>query len=71
MNTVESMTGTLLIDTPCKLSHPATASPTNEVIDNTLETIEYKNIRGHIVSKIRKEVEPIIAQQLKTKILNL
>ena len=29
-----------------------------------LETIEYNSIRGHIVSEIRKETEPIITQKL-------
>ena len=61
----QTATGTLLIDTPRKLSRTTTASPTNEAIDNMLETIEYNSIRGHIVSKIRKEIEPFIAQKLK------
>ena len=52
-------TGTLLINTPRNLSHPTTACPTNEAIDNMLKTIECNNIRGHIVSEIRKEIEPI------------
>ena len=30
-----------------------------------LEILEYDSIRGHIVSEIRKEIEPIIAQKLK------
>ena len=45
-------TGALLKDTPRNLSQPATASPTNEAIDNMLETIEYSSITGHIVSEI-------------------
>ena len=49
---------------------PATASPTNEAIDNLLETMEYNSIRGHIVSEIRKEIEPIIAQKLKPLLEN-
>ena len=59
-------TGTLSVDIPRNLSQPATASPTNEAIDNMLETIEYNNIRGHIVSEIRKEIEPIIAEKPKS-----
>ena len=35
-----------------------------------LETIEYNSIRGHIVSEIRKEIEPIIAQKLKPLLEN-
>ena len=30
-----------------------------------MKTIEYNSIRCHIVSEIRKEIEPIIAQNLK------
>ena len=56
--------GTLFIDTPRNFSLQATASPTNEAIDNMLETIEYNSIGGHIVSEIREEIEPIIAQKL-------
>ena len=62
--------GTLLIDTPQNILHRATASPTNEAIDNMLEAIEYNSIRDHIVSEIRKEVEPIIAQKLKPLLEN-
>ena len=62
--------GTLLIDTTRNLSHPATASPTNEAINNMLETIEYNSIRSHIVSKTRKKNEPIIAQKLKPLLEN-
>ena len=40
-------TVTLLTDTPQNLSHPATASPTNQAIDNMLETIEYNSIRSY------------------------
>ena len=58
-------TGALLKDTPQNISQSATASPTNEAIDNILERKENNSIRGHIVSKIRKEIEPIIAQKLK------
>ena len=54
-------TGALLKDTPRNISQSATVSPTNEAIDNMLETMEYNSIRGHIVSEIRKEFEPIIA----------
>ena len=39
---------------------PATVSPTNE----------YTSIRGHIVSEIRKEIEPIKAQKLKPLLEN-
>ena len=63
-------TGALLKDTPQNISQPATVSPTNEAIDNMLETIEYNSIRGHIVSEIRKEIEPIIAQKLKPLLEN-
>ena len=35
-----------------------------------LETIEYNSIRDHIVSEIRKEIEPIIAQKLKPLLEN-
>ena len=35
-----------------------------------LETIEYNSIKGHIVSEIRKEIEPIIAQKLKPLLEN-
>ena len=38
-----------------------------------LETIyksEYNSIRGHIVTEIRKEIEPIIAQKLKPLLEN-
>ena len=65
-----TMTGALLKDTPQNISQPATVSPTNEAIDNMLETIEYNNIRGHIVSEIQKEIEPIIAQKLKPLLEN-
>ena len=30
-----------------------------------METIEYNSIRDHIISEIRKEIEPIIAQKLQ------
>ena len=63
-------TGTFLIDTPQNLQHSATASPTNKAIDNILETKEYNSIRDHIVSEIRKETEPIIAQKLKPLLEN-
>ena len=63
-------TGALFIDTPQNLSHPATISPTSEVIDNMLERIEYNSIRGHVVSEIQKEIEPIIAQKLKPLLEN-
>ena len=62
--------GALLKDTPQNYLQPATASPTNEAIDNLLETMEYNSIRGHIVSEIRKEIEPIIAQKLKPLLEN-
>ena len=64
------MTGALLNDTLKNLLQPATASTSNEAIDNMLETIEYNSIRGHIVSEIRKEIEPIIAQKLKPLLEN-
>ena len=32
--------------------------------------IEYNNIRGHIVSEIQKEIEPIIAKKLKPLLEN-
>ena len=35
-----------------------------------LETIEYNSIGGHIISEIRKEIEPIIAQKLKPHLEN-
>ena len=35
-----------------------------------LETIEYNTIRCHIVSKIRKKIEPIIIQKLKQLLEN-
>ena len=35
-----------------------------------METIEYNSIRGHIISEIRKEIEPIIAQKLQPLIEN-
>ena len=35
-----------------------------------LETIEYNSIRGHIISEIRRETEPIIAQKLQPLIEN-
>ena len=35
-----------------------------------LEILEYDNIRGDIVSEIRKEIEPIIAQKLKPLLEN-
>ena len=35
-----------------------------------LETIEYNSIRGHIISEIRKEIEPIITQKLKPLLAN-
>ena len=63
-------TGALITDTPQNILQPATVSPTNEAIDNMLETIEYNSIRGHIVSEIRKEIEPIIAQKLKPLLEN-
>ena len=63
-------TGALLKDTPQNISQQVTASPANEAIDNMLETIEYHSIRGHIVSEIRKEIEPIIAQKLKLLLEN-
>ena len=31
---------------------------------------EYNNIRGHIVSEIRREIEPIIGQKSKTPLEN-
>ena len=62
--------GALLKDTSQNYLQPATASPTNEAIDNLLETMEYNSIRGHIVSEIRKEIEPIIAQKLKPLLEN-
>ena len=34
------------------------------------ETIESNNIRGHIVSEIQKEIEPIVAQKLKPLLEN-
>ena len=49
------------VDTSQNLPHPATASPTNEATNNMLETIEYNSIKSHIVSEIRKKIEPIIA----------
>ena len=63
-------TGALLKVTPQNISQLATASPTNEAIDNMLETLEYSSIRGHIVSEIQKEIEPIIAQMLKALLEN-
>ena len=63
-------TGALLKDTPQNNSQPATASPTNEAIDNMLKTMEYNSIRGHIVSEIRKEIEQIITQRLKPLLEN-
>ena len=42
-------TGALFKDTPQNLLQPATASLTNEAIDNKLGTIEYNSIRGHMV----------------------
>ena len=35
-----------------------------------LETIGYNSSRGHIISEIRKEIEPIIAQKLKPLLEN-
>ena len=35
-----------------------------------LETIEYNSIRSYILSEIRKEIEPIIAQKQKTFLEN-
>ena len=35
-----------------------------------METIEYNSIRGHIISEIRREIEPIIAQKLQPLIEN-
>ena len=35
-----------------------------------METIKYNNIRGHIVSEMRKEVELILAQKLKPLLEN-
>ena len=35
-----------------------------------METIEYNSIRGHIVSEIQRETEPIIAQKLKPLLEN-
>ena len=71
-NLTERPTATeaLLKDTSQNLSQPATASRTNEAIDNMLETIEYNSIRGNIVSEIRKEIEPIIVQKLKPLLKN-
>ena len=63
-------TGALLKDTPQNISQRATEIPTNEAIDNMLQMIEYNSIRGHIVSEIRKEIEPIIAQKLKPLLEN-
>ena len=63
-------TGALLKDTAQNISQLATASPTNEAIDNMLETLEYSSIRGHIVSEIQKEIERIIAQILKALLEN-
>ena len=63
-------TEALLKDTPQNISQPATASPTNEAIDNMSETIEYNSIRGHIVGEIRKEIEPIITQKMKPLLEN-
>ena len=57
------------MDGPQNLSHPATASPTNEAIDNMLETIKYGNIRD-IINEMRKEIELIIAQKLKPLLEN-
>ena len=53
-----------------KTSQPATASPTNEAINNMLETIENNSIRDHIVSEIRNEIEPIITQKQKPLLEN-
>ena len=53
-----------------KTSQLATASHTNEAIDNMLETIENNSIRGHIVSEIRNKIEPIITQKLKPLLEN-
>ena len=63
-------TRALLKDTPWNPSQPANANPTNEAIDNMLETIEYNSIWGHIVREIRKQIEPIIAQKLKPLLEN-
>ena len=49
---------------------PAAASPTNEAIDNMLETMEYNSIRSYILSEIRKEMKPIISQKQKTLLEN-
>ena len=35
-----------------------------------LGTIEYNSIKDHTVTEIRKEIEPIIAQKLKTLLEN-
>ena len=63
-------TGALLKDTSQKISQPATASPTNEAIDNMLETVEYNSIRGYILGEIRKEIEEIISQKQKILLEN-
>ena len=63
-------TGALIKDTAQNILQPATSSPIKETIDNMLEMIEYISIRGHIVSEIRKEIEPIIAQKLKPLLEN-
>ena len=67
---ISTAAGTLLIGTPRNLSNLATASPTNEAIDNMLETVEYSSIRGHVVTEIRKEIELIMAQKLKPLLEN-
>ena len=48
----------------------ATASLTDEVIYDVLETIEYNSIQDRIVSEIKKEIEPIIGQKLKSLLEN-
>ena len=65
-----AVTVALLTDTSQSLLHHATSSPRIEVIENMLQTREYNSIRGHIVSEIRKEIEPIIAQKLKPLLQN-
>ena len=70
MFNLTATTRALLKDTPRNPSQPANANPTNEVIDNMLETIEYNSIWGHIVREIRKQIEPIIAQKLKPLLEN-
>ena len=63
-------TDTLLVVSPRNLWHPATASPTNEAIDNLLGTIECSSIRSPIISEIQKEIEPTITQKGKPLLEN-